>query len=200
MNNPTQHQTIQTEWTPLNKGGANFITHNAKKENNTIVFEKTLMYRFVPYVFIFSSLLTAWSVYSKKLYTGENKDFLWLTILASVFMFVGIVLVLRFRKPIVFDMNSGYFRRGKLRKKYLMDPFIEDKNCTKLSNIHGLQIISEHIRSNDSDSPSYYSYEFNLILNSRKRIHVVDHGNLNTLMNDVKLVSEFINVPIVQTE
>lgn len=91
-------------------------------------------------------------------------------------------------KPIIFDKQSGYFYKEKPQMTYgMIDP--TNRNIIPLSSIHALQIVSERVSTKNS---SFLSYEINLILSDKKRINVVDHGNLEKIQADVKQLGEYL--------
>ena len=71
-----------------------------------------------------------------------------------------------------------------------------------LDDVHALQLLRKYVRRNNSSSSSsssrrgYYVYELNLVLKDGTRRFVVSHGSGNSLMNDAKKLSEFLNVPV----
>ena len=69
----------------------------------------------------------------------------------------------------------------------------ELKAFIKLEDIHAIQLISEYISGEKS---SYYSYELNLVLKDAGRINVIDHGNDGVIINNAKILSRFLDVPV----
>ncbi|WP_250656959.1 hypothetical protein [Alkalimarinus coralli] len=73
----------------------------------------------------------------------------------------------------------------------------KQKDAVRLADIQALQLLSERCTSSGNGSRrSYYSYELNLILNDGKRINVMDHGNKAALVEDAKVISIFLDVPV----
>lgn len=94
--------------------------------------------------------------------------------------------------PIVFDKSVGYFWKGRKSPQDVSDTS-SIKKIARLEEIHALQLISEYISGSKS---SYYSYELNLVLKDGRRIAVIDHGNLKSLREDAKRLSEFLGKPV----
>lgn len=115
-----------------------------------------------------------------------------ITLLKSIaFMFIGYFLYRYLYRPIVFDKQSGYFYRGTPRLVYgLIDP--NNTNIIPLSLVHAIQIIWK-IVSSDS---LFQSYEINLILKDKKRIHIIDHWNRMKIQEDAAKLAEYIWVPV----
>ncbi len=93
--------------------------------------------------------------------------------------------------PRVFDKQLGLYYRS-----YKMDLHIskkDSKNQILLKSIVAIQIIGEHVSSDDG---SYKSFELNLVLDDSTRKNVIDHGSLKTIIDDAHVLSEFLNVPI----
>jgi hypothetical protein len=101
------------------------------------------------------------------------------------------------RRPIVFDRSSGYFWKGSKNPAEQSDPD-SVANSAQLEQIAGLQILSEHVESRDSDGSTsrFHSYELNLVLDDAVRLNVVDHGNLVALRQDAAMLAEFLDVPV----
>ena len=57
------------------------------------------------------------------------------------------------------------------------------------SQIYALQVVKEYVRG---DETNYWSYELNLVLQEGQRLSVVDHGNLETLLDDARRVRDLL--------
>jgi hypothetical protein len=91
-------------------------------------------------------------------------------------------------QPITFDKQSGYFYKGKPQMTYgMIDP--TNTSMIPLNSIHALQIVSERVSTKNS---SFLSYEINLVLSDKKRVNVVDHGNLDKIQADAKQLGEYL--------
>ena len=69
----------------------------------------------------------------------------------------------------------------------MIDP--TNTNMIPLSSIHALQIVSERVSTKNS---SFLSYEINLVLDDKRRVNVVDYGNLNKIQTDAKQLGEYL--------
>jgi hypothetical protein len=94
-------------------------------------------------------------------------------------------------KPIAFDIQLGYFWKGRNPPPYNFG--VEPKEALPLPRIHALQIVSERCSSSKS---SFMSYELNLVLQDGSRRNVVDHGNLDGLRTDARELAIFLAVPL----
>jgi hypothetical protein len=125
-----------------------------------------------------------------------QKDFpvavgIFMSLFGLVFVAIGLGIYWFSSTPRVFDKDSGFYWKGRTDPNLMINP--EYQNCTKLSDIHAVQIISEWVSGNKS---SYTSYEFNLILKDGKRINAVDHGNYNAVRRDAETIASFLNIPV----
>jgi hypothetical protein len=113
-------------------------------------------------------------------------------IFGGIFFTVGIIMLYQFAKPAVFDTMYGYYWKGRNKVDFGIGNS-KPELFISLSQIHALQLIAEHVRSNKS---SYYSYELNLVLRDGSRKNVVDHGNITRLREDADKLSKFLGKPV----
>lgn len=186
----------RTEWHPAKSGGANFKTHNLVQVNsNLIIFRSSIGARIFYSVFLLIGLGFAIGFSYSKIVEGTfdfSLDSIMPILFGSIFTLAGGLLLFFGTKPIVFEKGSGYFWKGR-KSPALIYNVNDHKDCTKLSEIYALQIISEYVRGNKT---SYHSYEINLVLNDGSRINVVDHGNLKQIREDAAKLSQFLRKPI----
>ena len=97
-----------------------------------------------------------------------------------------------FYMPCVFDKQLGIFYKSYTFKLHEANRKQRD-NYIPLKSIVAIQIIGEHVRSDDG---SYKSFELNLVLEDNTRKNVIDHGNLKSIIDDAHMLSEFLDVPI----
>lgn len=186
---------VNTEWTPVRGGGANFKTHDLVQINSSrIVYKSSFRAKLFYSVFLFAGLGFMFG-FSYQEFSNSSLNISFSTIFPILFGFlfaiIGGLLLLFGTKPIVFEKGNGYFWKGRKNPETVYN--INDiKHCTKLKDIHALQIISEYVRGNKS---SYYSYELNLVLEDASRLNVVDHGNLKKIREDAQKLSLFLKKP-----
>jgi hypothetical protein len=115
--------------------------------------------------------------------------------LGVIFILYGITMILSYRQARVFDMNIGYFWKGKRKPEKSQE--LSDNQC-KLNKIHAIQLIKERVSKSAGSSGSsyFFSYEINLVLNDGQRLNVVDHGTLSRIRKDAKKLAEFLDVPL----
>ncbi len=186
---------LKTEWSPLARGGANFKTHK-------LVQVYAGRYEFRPGLFmlLFASVFAMFgigfaSVSSFVILSSEKTPVYAvsaaMTGFGLLFALIGI-LIYRFASvPRVFDKDSGYYWKGRKEPELLRQS--DNKNCVRLIDIAGVQIVSEYVRNSKS---SYTSYELNLILKDGKRLNVTDHGNYEAIVKDAETIGQFLNVPV----
>ncbi len=176
---------------PLVKGGANFETHVLIKTDNGYKFKPSTFYAF--FCGIFASVPYGALVYAGyKFQQTGNFNFItgniFPTLIFLIFFLVGNYLLISLFSPIIFDKSNNSFTKG-----FNISLLNKKQRTIHLNNIVALQIIGEHVRSDDG---SYKSFELNLVLNDSKRVNIVDHGKLKSLISDARTLSTFLNVPI----
>ena len=187
---------MQTEWRPLKSGGANFKTHKLVEVGyHRLEFRATVFARIFCMIFLFVGLAVLF-FFGLKTIDWQNLTSNFESALPSlfglVFAAVGGLLLYFMTKPIVFDKTHGYYWKGRIEPTQTYEQSAKKKSAP-LSDIHAIQIISEHVSSSKS---SYYSYEINLILHDGTRLNVVDHGKLSSIREDAQKLSAFLGVPV----
>lgn len=173
-------------WEPLKKGGANFKTHNLMKTGpERLEYKPTTFYRIMPYIFIVIGLVAGGIIFSRVSYIGGLA-------FGLIFMGAGSLIARQANKPIVFDKSEGYFWKGKLSPRDVLN-MSEIKTYANLDDIAALQVIDEVVRS---DKSTYHSYEINLVLKNGERLNVVDYGNLKAIEQDLQTLKGYLNVEV----
>jgi hypothetical protein len=180
---------LRTEWGPAKRGGANFRTHSLERiDSNRLEFTASAGARLFYAVFF---LVGVGIVIGFTVGAGVRGNVLPIVV-GVIFAAAGAGLWYVGAAPIVFDKRKGSFWKGRT-SPYDVRHTSELKHHAPLDRIHALQIISEYIRGNKS---SYYSYELNLVLDDGSRLNVVDHGNVERLRADARVLSEFLDKPV----
>jgi hypothetical protein len=184
----------KTAWTPLVNGGANFKTHKlVQVYANRYEFRTGIGMKLFASFFSFMGLTFALVAVGASI---NQEGFpvaagIFMALFGLLFFAVGIGIYRFSSTPRVFDKDIGFYWKGRTDPNLMINP--EYQNCTKLSNIHAVQIIAERVRGNKN---SYTSYEFNLILKDGKRINAVDHGNYEAVKQDAETIASFLNIPL----
>jgi len=197
-NNPSIHSEFSvdddavakaTAWSPLVNGGANFRTHKLKKVGHHIyVSSPTVGYH------IFYTLFLLFGIGAFILATLRLDESLImlgvLFLMGSIFAGVGVYLMRKALNPFTIDLDFGTFYVGRS-----YDPLNDnsDGSSGSVKDIHALQLIAEHIKS---DNSSYKSYELNLVLKDGRRVNVMDHGRREKIYEEAQTLSDLLNVPI----
>jgi uncharacterized protein YxeA len=114
-------------------------------------------------------------------FTQNNED--WKTALFLVLGgFTSIICALFTYKKISFD----HFSQVITLKKQII----------RYSEVHAFQIIQEDISHSEN---SYTSCELNIVLKDGKRVNLIDHGDLQEIQNDAKLLSKKLRVALWDT-
>jgi hypothetical protein len=183
-----------TEWTPLVGGGASFGTHRLKEPG---LHRREMRPTRGALAFYLLFLIVGLGVAAAGLavFVAGGRDavppVLFLSLFGLVFTAVGGGLFYSGTKPIAFDVQLGYFWKGRNPPPYSFG--LEPKEAIALPRIHALQIVSERCSSSKS---SFMSYELNLVLEDGSRRNVVDHGNIEGLRADARELAIFLAVPL----
>ncbi|UII25349.1 hypothetical protein LVD15_18860 [Fulvivirga maritima] len=78
---------------------------------------------------------------------------------------------------------------------YRKEKIVADGKMIDFKNAKALQIINEYVVTRESGA--YNSFELNLVLDDYSRLNLMDHGDLNSLIEDAKKISKVLKVPIV---
>ncbi len=186
---------IKTEWTPLKGGGANFCTRK-------LVQVSPLRYEFRAalgaigffMIFLVAGLGVLCIAVSEFIKAGNHftGTVFFLGVFGIVFSLAGGLMLYFGTRPIVFDKQYNCFWKGKIPADELLYATANEL-LMPFKEIYAIQLISEYL--SDSDG-SYYSYEMNLVSEEGVRTNVVDHGNLEKIIEDANTLSEFLDVPV----
>ncbi len=185
LNDPV---AMQTDWTPKNKGGANFLTHKLVAiRPNRLEFKASFVAKLFYGVFLVAGI----GVLVRFLFDGHA----FVSLLGGlIFAGAGGFFLYTGTQPIVFDKEKGLFWKGRpLPVKNLNRNTLQ--STIQLKHIHALQIIMEY-QEDTNDSQPYYSYELNLVLDDSQRINVVDHGDAERLKKAATALADFLEKPV----
>lgn len=185
--------TATIDWGPLKKGGANFKTHKLV-EISTLRLEYKASFGYKLFAGIF---LMIGMIIPVVMIMNEGVP-IFVGFFGLIFLGAGGFIVNSVLKPIVFDKSMGYFWKGK-KDPHMVANSSDIKTIAKLDEIYGIQVIKEYVKSKNSKGhdSSYYSYEINLVLNSGKRLNVVDYGNATSILQDASALSKFLEVRVL---
>jgi len=185
-------------WSPLEaQGGANFCSHKIKITVDKAKVVKTIRYKaFVSFFYGISF----WALFIGVPFNIKNASILgvvFMLLLGGLFLGCS-YLLFGAHKHYSFDLSRGiYFYRTDF--DWLNPSSI--KKVNSIDQIIGLQILREWIVGNSSgtsrtSSKSYYSYEINVVLKDLKRIHIMDHANLESIESGATQFAELLGVPL----
>ena len=159
------------------QGGASFETHVA-------VLKKGIVFKFIPSIkyALYTIMYLVLSIGA--FYLGKRLFFINNGLSVIGFLLLGASLV--------FIVAFLYFI-----KDYLKSIVFNKKKETYFKGYFALQILGEI--TTEQLAP-FNSYELNLVLKNTERLHVIDHADIKSLIEDVERLSEFLNVPIWTTK
>ena len=176
-------------WSPLNKGGSGGRTRKLVfRGTHKIEFSPTALGLFFPVLFFVAGIfLIHAAIRSSSPFTIGGLIF------GIVTLGVGGVFLYFVMTKSVFDKASGVFYKThrKINSKGNLE-FTPQRE--PLDQIHALQLVGESVRLENRSA--FMSYELNLVLGSGKRINIADHGNLDAIRQDARILSEFLEKPL----
>ncbi len=186
---------MQTEWTPIKRGGTNFRTHTVAQTGMARFEFRASAGAYLFYlVFLVAGLAVAIGIPASEYFKGDfavGAKLVLPLVFGLVFASIGGGMLYFGTLPIIFDKGRGFYWKGRTAPYQLANPAVH-KNAARLSDIHALQLISELCRAKNSN---YYSYELNLVLENGRRLNVVDHGNLEKIRTDTAALARFLGKP-----
>lgn len=193
LNDPV---AMQTAWTPLRGGGANFQTSRLVE-----VHPGRMEFRATAGLFLFTLFFMAMGTGAMilPLAFALKQGLLRAGLMAIIPMLIGTVFVLvggamlrGAGVPVVIDKEEKAVWRGRKSPREIFDK-AELEDFTAMDRIHAVQLIREHCRGNDN---SYSSFEMNLVLTDGGRVNLADHGNRRRLCEDAQKLADFLGVPV----
>ncbi|NRB82942.1 MAG: hypothetical protein HRU49_04085 [Winogradskyella sp.] len=178
----------------LNRGGPNYETHSLHKtRRNNLCFKLNARLGFESVVF-FGLPLAFIGFISYKYSVSNNLKFLLSnTVFYLVFGYFSFTLLLS-----LFG-NLKYFTFSKRHNLYYKGfPLFPHQLAYfkyKLSDIIAIQVLGEELVAEESKLKRN-SFELNLVLENLKRVHLIDHNNLQGLLDDAEILCAYLNVPL----
>jgi len=194
----------QTDWEPLAKGGSNFASHNLQQiDSGRLEFTPNLVTRLCTWLPTVFAVLQIPVGYLLVTYGVRDQRLLKMIVIGLTgmgFVFGPLLswfLARTLMRPAVFDQSRRLFWKGR-QPPDMPDNAPSHTPCCRLDDIYALQIISEMVTSHSQDHGThrYQSYELNLILQDARRLNVIDHGDLDTVRNDARQLSRFLQIPV----
>lgn len=189
------------EWGPRKQGGASFKTHRLERESpQRWLFKATAGAKLFYAIFLIVGISIAIGfTYAMWQDADQERDatLLFPLLMGAAFATIGGTMLVFGTRPIVFDKTIGWHWKGHRKPTDVFDTN-ELKQAVRLEEIHALQLIREYVPGGRNSS-GYYSYELNLILKDSSRLNLVDHGNLEDLINDGQALAEFLGIPLYRS-
>lgn len=185
------------EWHKVIPGGKKYATHTLKK-NSAFSYKYTCSksHLFFNFIVIFAGIimiLLGWDVFFDIKSDLRKAGWVFFGLLT---LFVGVFFLLVHSIAITFDKKIGLVWKGRCPQS-LAGRIKEKTKAVYFSDIHAVQVVKEYIKP--AKSKYYYVYEINLILKDGTRFQVIDHGIRNQILQDAKILSHLINVPLWNT-
>ena len=185
---------MRTAWTSA-MGGPTADTL-VKVSSSRLEYRASLRGKLAALLFILAGLGVVIGFSTYKLSSGGlsfHKDTIMPLLIGLVFSFAGSALLYFVTAPVVFDKRNGFFWKGRKAPDKVSDR-TAIKYCSKLEEIHALQLIS-YICSGPK-TRTHYRYELNLVLRDGKRIYVVLHDDKDRARDEASILSRFLDKPV----
>ncbi|EPR73641.1 hypothetical protein ADIWIN_1278 [Winogradskyella psychrotolerans RS-3] len=180
---------------PLKPGGANFKTNVLIQASpSKLIYKPSIGAAIFSFIFLAVGLgVLFYGIFPLFQDNSSSDSINWfLVIFGLIFAGAGGFMFYIFYKPRVFDKQQGLYYTSYAFKGH-QSRRNQSEDYLPLQSIVAIQIIGEHVKSDDG---SYKSFELNLVLDDASRRNVVDHGSLKSIINDAEMLSEFLNIPI----
>jgi len=180
----------RTGWAPIAASESSFRTPRLVRVNSSrIEFRVSTVTRGFYLLFLFIGLaMMAYAPFAGAIVGGWVIPLL----LGSVLTLVGAGLLQFGTAPTVLDKTRGSFRKGR-RAPFNLLARIAPEQHAELKDIYALQLLSEH---NRGDKKAPRRYEINLVLNSGRRINIVDHASHTNIRSEARALSLFLGKPV----
>ena len=164
-------------WTPLVRDGHNYLAHELIVENEHKIFIRATRKHI-----LVLSFFVGFSFFLLVVMSGL------INLIAFAFFAYGCKRLHDAKKyNKAFDRLTGHYADSTINTTKMANKIL-------LSDIKGLQIIDEKCYTENS---RYVSYEINLVLSDGKRINVMDHSNKENILDNAEILSDFLNIPIL---
>lgn len=178
----------------LNRGGPSFETHSLHKtRKNNLCFKLSPRLGFESIILFGLPLAFLAFIIYKYSNTNSFRFLLNDTTWYLVFGYFSFTLLLS-----LFG-NLKYFTFSKRHNLYFkgfpLFPYQLAYSKYRLSDIIAIQVLGEELINKESKLKRN-SFELNLVLKNLKRIHVIDHNNLQGLLDDAEVLCNYLNVPL----
>ena len=186
---------LRTEWYPLAGGGSNFQTHRLDSSDpDFLVFKATKGAYIFSGIFIFVGFLGL-LIPLLVFFNSGFKDWSMLgfaILFGGLFSAAGWFMLYFMTKPRVFDTFYGCYYKARKKPEHTMDGKSQ-QTLTRLKEVKAIQVIRERVSSKNG---SFHSYEINLVLDSGKRVNVIDHGKHEAVVADAEVLATALGVPL----
>lgn len=196
-----EQQKAEVSWKPIAYAGASFRTHRLVESASGLRYRPQPTSFLLPMIGVLLS--GACFVYMISLYAAGGPDApkLYAFLLPIVFLAACAWRYYQlFNEVNDFNLTERYYFYGLSTQRSLQDP----ENYCPFDNIIAIQLLAEYVKpGNDQDSfeerrkrKNYTSYELNLVLKNGNRMNVVDHGSLEKLKIEARIIATHLDVPL----
>ena len=186
----------KTNWTALKGGGQNFKSHNLIKLNDDRLQFRIALSTAIFFIYMsgIGFLLLFAAMFGDRLGMDGSGSPLIGGLVGLFLGGLGLFLFNKARIRITIDKSYPALWKGNTDPSKVINPGSID-GYTSLKKLHAVQVIKEYISSPGNDE-GYESYEINLVFHDGKRVHVVDHGDRQSIIEQSNQLADFLGVPL----
>lgn len=178
----------------LNPGGSNFETYVlSENKKGDLIFRPTPRLGLATTIQFIVVLSAIGFISYKWIVSGSFLFFIDSPILFAIlfyFIFICLTSIYKNIKSICFSKSKGEFYIG-----FSIFSLLFGSDRAKLKDIVAIQILGEKTYNRDTNK-NFNSFELNIVLNDASRIHVIDHNNLEGILDDAEKLSDYLNIPV----
>jgi hypothetical protein len=115
---------------------------------------------------------------------GDGAGGAFLLVFAAVFVGAGTHLIVKERRRLAFDRESGRVV-GADRPEWAE---------LELAHVRALQLLKKHVSGRRGH---FTAWELNLVMDDGKRVNVLSHGDWGTMSADAQMLSAFLGVQVL---
>ncbi len=203
----------QTDWTQVDLDSASTLYTLVVVNPSRMEIRATLREQMFALTFALIGAATLVGLFAGWFYQGERPvegfQFIFISGSGGLFLLVGVGMLYRGRKPIVFDKQKGFFWKGRRSPTEIFGSLAQagrpgaylPPDVARLEDVHALQLIYMRLPGPPGGFGARHGsntdrYQLNLVLRNGSRIHVGFTSDVNELRDNAHALSGFLERPV----
>lgn len=197
---PKQFQdpmALKTEWTPLSQEmTSSWKSHKLYgPDQGQMRFKPTWPSFIMILPFFIVGLAGCGFILSSLFFGAQSLVVLPFIVIPLAFVLVAWLALKTLTEPIVFDIRSGWFWKGREAPSYVVTE--QEKDWVRLDDLVALQLLRAPARSSSNSRVRGDIYQINLVLKDGSRINVIGHGGrVKAIRDEARRLSHFLSCPL----